>query len=771
MPRRRLALPLLLLAAACGGPANEGLPPTPGDAVQRLELEPLGEVTPAPSARRELARWEDLAAEGGAAGWAFRNTTARPVPFGDMRLLVLDRSRPLEAAVAAPLSFRSTPRVRLSAVVRGEGFMMTARLERDGEVVARVQAPLVRSRGVQEFVIDFPSAAGTGAALVADTLVLGLPPGPLPVGLSALTVEDLPVGGKLPAEAFGGVALLEIGADGRQGSVLTGEAGARARFTLAGSGLELRFADAVPAGAAEALGAAELEVVLRDAAGTELRRRFTPTAAWSDRVVPLDELAPGEVTAEFHARPASGGEALLALARPWVARPLEAPPTVLLVTSDTHRADHLGFLAGEDGPRTELIDRLAARGVSFLDAVSSINNTTPSHVALMTGTTPRDTGILSNAKRLAREAPTLADRFAERGFVTLAAVSAAPVCSEFSALDQGFDRYSNPDFRSARDGAETLAQLLEWLPAVEDQPLFVWLHLYDAHSPYDPPEALTRLYYPEDLEPFEPASPMAQPELAPHWAPDIMDPVYTESLYKGEVSYVDERLAELFRHERFWEGLVALTADHGETLRSGGVHRYGHHTLSHANLAVPLVLVGPGLEPGARLEAPVEQIDVGRTLLDLAGFPDADFPGRNLLAAAETTPPDGLRFALEANGYSAAVLRGRWMLKLGLREDRSVLEKTGDWYHRAELYDVTVDEACEHDLSAEQPELARELREALVGWLRSRSARGWSREAAGDADAVARQLAELGYTGSDPADAGREWVPAGCACENCRAAR
>ena len=85
MPRRRLALPLLLLAAACGGPANEGLPPTPGDAVQRLELEPLGEVTPAPSARRELARWEDLAAEGGAAGWAFRNTTARPVPFGDMR--------------------------------------------------------------------------------------------------------------------------------------------------------------------------------------------------------------------------------------------------------------------------------------------------------------------------------------------------------------------------------------------------------------------------------------------------------------------------------------------------------------------------------------------------------------------------------------------------------------------------------------------------------------------------------------------------------------
>ena len=231
------------------------------------------------------------------------------------------------------------------------------------------------------------------------------------------------------------------------------------------------------------------------------------------------------------------------------------------------------------------------------------------------------------------------------------------------------------------------------------------------------------------------------------------------------------RLAQLFEHERFWSGVVALTADHGETLRTGGVHRYGHHTLSHANLAIPLVLVGPGVEAGARIETPVEQLDVGRTLLDLAGHPDADFPGRNLLAGADASPGADLRFALEANGYSAAVLRGRWMLKLGLREDRSVLEKTGDWYHKAELYDITVDESCEHDLGSEHPELFAELRRELVDWLRSRSSRGWSEEARGDAGAIARQLAELGYTGSDPASGEREWIPVGCPCPNCSAAR
>jgi arylsulfatase A-like enzyme len=690
--------------------------------------------------------------------------------FEERELLVIDRPRPLQLTIDAPLSFRSTPRLHLGAVVRGEGFQLSVRLEREGVVVASTMAPLVRSRGLQEFVIDLPLPEGS-TGLEADRVVLGLPPGPLPIGIASLRIEDLPVDGRLPAEAFGGIALLEIGGDGRHGTVLSSGAEARAQVRVSGPGRELRFADAVPAEIAARLGAPELELVLRAADGAEERRRFTPGPAWTDRVVPLDTLAGQELTVEFLVHAAGGDGGLALLSRPWIATPLEAPPTVLLVTSDTHRADHLGLVSGEDGPHTELLDQLAARGVTFLDAISSINNTTPSHVALLTGTPPRDTGILSNARRLSQEAPTLADRFAERGFVTLAAVSAAPVCSEFSALDQGFDRYSNPDFRSARDGAETLAQLLDWLPALEDQPLFVWLHLYDAHSPYDPPEELLRLYYPEDRGPLDPASPIAQPELAPDWAPEIMDPVYTESLYKGEVSYVDRRLAELFGHERFWDGVVAFTADHGETLRRGGIHRFGHHTLSHANLAVPLVLAAPGLEAGARVETPVQHLDVGRTLLDLAGYPEAEFPGTNLLLAAESTPPDTLRFAMEANGYSAAVLQGRWMLKLGLREDRSVLEKTGDWYHRAELHDVTVDEACEHDLSAEHPELTRELRTRLVEWLRGRRTRDWSREARGDAETVARQLAELGYTGTDPAAAERDWVPVDCPCPNCRAAR
>ena len=768
MSCRRLA-PLLLLAAGCG----QGTTPDTGQPtgiLARLELSPAGGEAAAPTPIRELARWDALAAEGGAEGWTFSGSEPRTIPFGEAELLRVDRSNPAEAIVRLPLEFRSTPRLRLRAVVRGEGFMMRTRLLRGDEVVAEVGAPLVKSRGVQEFVIDLPPASAA-SPLSADSIVLSFPRGPLPVALAGLIVEDLPPDGNLPPEAFGGIALLELGSDGRQGTVLRRDTPLRASFELALPGSELRFSTALPADIEAALGSCEVEVVVRDAGGATLTRQLNPGPAWTEQRIPLDELTAGEALVEFRLGSGSDSEGLALLGRPQLVRPGQAPPTVLLITSDTHRADHVGFLAGPDGPQTELIDELARRGASFLDAISSINNTTPSHVALMTGTTPRDTGILSNAKRLAAQAPTIADRFAERGYATIAAVSAAPVCSDFSALDQGFDRYSNPEFRSARDGAETVQQLLDWLPAVRDQPLFVWLHLYDAHSPYDPPGELTGLYYAGAEDPFDPEAPGADPELAPDWAPEIQDPAYTDSLYKGEVSYVDQRLAQLFEHERFWSGVVALTADHGETLRTGGVHRYGHHTLSHANLAIPLVLVGPGVEAGARIETPVEQLDVGRTLLDLAGHPDADFPGRNLLAGAGPGPDAGLRFALEANGYSAAILRGRWMLKLGLREDRSVLEKTGDWYHKAELYDITVDESCEHDLGSEHPELFAELRRELVNWLRSRSSRGWSEEARGDAGAIARQLAELGYTGSDPASGEREWIPVGCPCPNCSAAR
>ena len=759
-----------VLALACSQPT----PPARADvlgAVLRPELEHLGQVDVLETEGHRVAAWPDLTDAEATAGWDFGDVETRLQPFQGKDLLVLPRTTSTSIRIPAELHFENTPEVILFGLVRGEGFHAQARLVRDGETVAVGKAALVKSRDVQAFEFAFdhvPTVGGEG--LECDGLVLELPKGKLPVGLLSLVVEDLPIGGFLPPEAFGGVALIEQQLDGRRGTLVSSEGGVRTRFRVDDPARWLQFEYAIPNSVAPQITWPELHVELEVDGVVRREVDIQPTTAWGSHGFALEPFVDAEVTATFEVRTDDGGYTLLALTQPKLVRKVENPPTVLLVTSDTHRADHVGFVSGPDGPRTETIDRLAAEGVSFLDTISSINNTTPSHAALLTGLPPRDTGIVSNAKRLAEEAPTLADRFAELGYATIACVSAAPICSEFSGLDQGFDRYSNPGFRSVRDGADTVAQLLEWLPDHEGQPLFVWLHVYDAHAPYDPPAELLHQYYPEDLRPFDPASPVANLALAPDWDTTIADPVYTESLYKGEVHYVDELMGRLLADERLANGVIAFTADHGEALRAEESFRFGHNLLARDTLSIPLVLVAPGLPRGEQRSAPVQQIDVGRTLLDLAGHPEVDFPGRNLLTAEEDD--DVLRFALEGNGFSAAVVSGKWMLRLGLRERRNVLDDEGQWFHRAELIDWENDGTASHDLSAEHPELTRELRAALVAWLAEGVRGRWEESPRGDAEDIARQLAELGYTGTDEAvERAKPWIDVNCACPNCKAAR
>ena len=143
--------------------------------------------------------------------------------------------------------------------------------------------------------------------------------------------------------------------------------------------------------------------------------------------------------------------------------------------------------------RTPTLDRLAARGVLFEDCVSSANVTLPSHAALMTGTSPRDTGVVNNADFLGDDPVTLAERFRDAGWVTYAAVSAGGLLDDRSGLGQGFDRMAESGWRSlsARDRVPLLE---DWLDEATEKPIFVWLHVFDAHAPYavfSNPDAVT----------------------------------------------------------------------------------------------------------------------------------------------------------------------------------------------------------------------------------------------------------------------------------------
>ena len=472
-------------------------------------------------------------------------------------------------------------------------------------------------------------------------------------------------------------------------------------------------------------------------------------AHWKDARIPLAELPAGRLRAVFRIDVLGKEGVVAAIASPRVERPGEGAPTVVLVTSDTHRADHLGALGeGGAGLRTPALDRLAQRGVLFEDCFATTNFTVPSHVALMTALPGRDTGVVSNTMGLVDGGVTLAEVFRDSGYATLAVASVVLLQHKTSGLGQGFDRMHAP--LSGEVPATTSIEVLErWLAEVEGLPAFAWLHVYDAHAPYEPPEELERLYYPTEADPGRPTP--GQPEAfgGVPWSAEIRDFEFVVAQYKSEVTHLDAQLQRFFALPRLSDAVIAFTADHGEVLHGHGIF-FNHFGLFPDTLAVPLIVVWPDAPAGRRVGAPVGHVDLGRTLLDLAGLRGADFPGRSLTRwLAEAAPDPEPRFALSADARSASIEMDGWMLQLWLADS----DLPARVAHQVELYDLERDPACTVDLVNREDARARELRGRLVEWLSVSPAplvRG-----GGDDPELQRELAALGY-GGEGAEAGAE---------------
>ena len=765
--RRRLAAALLLgLTAACQ-PSGEADPAPASSAatapIERLELAPvdafLGYREPAP-----LWRWsaetenveESYRLEGGRAQWVER---------GEHQVLFLDRSQEkLNLRFPLKLTAGGAWVLEVDAQIASKNIPMWASVKRrDGKRSLARQELIGGSKPV---VTTFELGQHKVGADRLVELTLGVEQGDTPVLLRSLTLRQAAPDLELGPEAFGGTGLVTLGDDSLRATALrSGEP----MFSYARPTDEravLQFHYGIPEAIDPETPGRALRVRAEgESSGQTVEAEFPlPEDGFDDWELgrlPLGALAGETVYVQFEYA-ASGDNDLLALGQPRCSVPQERPATVVLVTSDTHRADHVGFRMTPDRLRTEAIDRLAARGVAFMDVTSSANNTTPSHVSLLTGLSPLETKLISNGTRLAEAAPTLAEAFAENGYVTLASVSALPVFHQFTNLGQGFDRYSTPAAGSLRDGSESLDALLNDLDDYPDQPVFAWLHVYDAHAPYTPPDDMARLYYADDLDPFDPDAPNARPDLAPAWDRTILDPEYTEALYRSEVTYVDGILDRLLGVERVGAGLFALTSDHGEVLSRGSDKRFNHDGISWNTLRVPLIFAGGDLPQGEQRTDEARQIDTGRTLLNLAGLGHVAFPGRDLFDPSSA--PGEARFAIEANGFGASILKGRYFLriKLRLREREPQAER-----HRVQLFDRLADPDGEHDLHAELPEVTRELRQELVDWMFAAPETNYSEVTGGNQAEVARQLAQLGYanTGTQAADT---WISPDCDCEWCR---
>lgn len=303
-----------------------------------------------------------------------------------------------------------------------------------------------------------------------------------------------------------------------------------------------------------------------------------------------------------------------------------APETpILLVTVDTLRSDHLGSY-GCRRPTSPHLDRLARTGHLFLDVWCPMPTTTPSHAALLTGRHPRSLGVVDNGVLLPQNAVTLAEVLEDRGYATAAFVGAYPVHARFG-LDQGFQAYSGTELE--READQVVDEAIQWLAeqgSKGSNRFFLWVHLWDPHTPYHAPEEYRERFQVPSLE-----LPM---KFAFIRRPDEVTEERVEktvAAYDAEIGWTDYNIGRLLaamkRHGFFRRSLIAVTADHGESMaelleRRSYAFDHGEFLYRH-QLAVPLVIKPPG-EPGpstaGRHTAPVSLLDLMPTLLDILGL-------------------------------------------------------------------------------------------------------------------------------------------------------
>ncbi len=400
---------------------------------------------------------------------------------------------------------------------------------------------------------------------------------------------------------------------------------------------------------------------------------------------------------------------------------------VILVTIDTLRADRLSCY-GSSSVDTPAIDRFAAEGVLFENAASTVPFTLPAHSSIMTGTYPPHHGVRENVGYILQDgAATIARSLQAAGRDTAGFVSAFVLDSRWG-IAQGFERYYDDFDREEMDTANlgsvqrsgdvTIAEAVRWLDERQGaSPFFLWLHLYDPHDPYTPPEPYLSRF---------PGQP-----------------------YNGEVAFTDSLVGH-FREALEERGLVdrsllILTGDHGEGLGDHGERFHGFFVYE-TTIHVPLIVRFPhAFRAGTVYTGPVSHVDIMPTILEAAGLPVPEgVEGTSLVPAIL-----GQAKARESEVYSESfypLLHYGWAPLRALRTDTFKLIDVP----RPELYDLRNDRSEVRNLAAQEPLIVDDLRVRLQR-LRDemeRDAPSQGSEAQLDEQTL-NQLRALGYlTGS-----------------------
>ncbi len=399
-------------------------------------------------------------------------------------------------------------------------------------------------------------------------------------------------------------------------------------------------------------------------------------------------------------------------------------PPVVLITIDTLRADRLSSY-GSDRVATPHIDRLAGEGIRFANASSTVPFTLPAHSSIMTGLYPPSHGVRENVGYvLAPELVTIAERFRDAGYRTGGFVSAFVLDARWG-IARGFDTYVDDFDLDAmaganlgsvqRAGPETIGHALEWLDALGGPgPFFMWLHLFDPHDPYEPPEPFRSEY-------------QGRP-------------------YDGEVAYTDSLIGDfrsaLEQRGLFDEAVVVLTADHGEGLGDHGESYHGFFVYD-STVHVPLIVRLPGgVEAGRVVGDAVSHVDIAPTVIELLDLDRAGAAqGRSLLPDMQGLPNPLAERGVYAESFYALDHYGWAPLRSLRTAEHKYIEAP-----EPELYALLEDPGELANILLEQRDLSRRLRAETLGLAAEfdRAAPSSSAEPDLDEDTLA-QLRALGY--------------------------
>ncbi len=395
----------------------------------------------------------------------------------------------------------------------------------------------------------------------------------------------------------------------------------------------------------------------------------------------------------------------------------KSPARVILVTIDTLRHDALGAY-GQPGIYTPFLDSIARESTQYIFSYSPIPTTVPAHISLLTGLYPVRHGIRANAGYyLTNEnVPDIASILHSKNYQTAAFVSLQNLGSSIKSIN-AFSVISNTGFGWQRHAKVTLDAAKEWMNGNSGEHIFLWVHLFDPHTPYSPPAPFHQIAQKNENERYQVNFPRCFLKEQDSASPDLR---YYRGLYDGEVAYVDLQLSRFFcslsDNGLLEDTLVILTSDHGESFGEQDLFFDHSWRVSEANIRVPMMFWFPGKKnPGEVKTGLARLIDIKSTILSILGIEHDPGDGSTLFSDGKFISPNNHFSVSEIGATEVLPEKRERAVTDGHKKLYSVPDPTLFLWtdHPETLYDLNVDPG---EYRGEVPGIDKDLlpfREAL----------------------------------------------------------